>query len=424
MKPGLIKNESAVSEVIGALLIFGIIVGLIGIMQSSQVPAWNAAVEQTHFDMVSSDFVKLRADIEDVEKLEIPKSTDLRMGVKYPERFVFRNPSRGASGTLTTYPLNVNVSYSTRSGLKWKNYTSAGIIYEMYGTSESPMLVYEHGLIIKDYGDANVTEDEQSLITGGEVFIPIMLWDMYSYSSMDAQTFNMLPVPQGDCTSASFSDMNVTLETRYPDVWNGLSGSDFAVSGDTIEINTSGKRIRLPPNDTNGSSQKQFYVGMIRTDLSTATRGPTGPDGIDVWTEGQGRIDIPTSSDATEFIMRDITLDAATADSKVRFVVADEDDNEWEVEIKFSNSNTIGYVNRIEGTNEYPIPIADPDLTTLGYQIDLTNGYKNANIGIPNVLTIEAWDPYVVDASKCGRRWHEKSYRSDINLLYANFLIN
>ena len=420
MKRGLIKNESAVSEVIGALMIFGIIVGLIAIMQSSQVPEWNAAVEQTHFDVVSSDFVQLRADIEDVEKLEIPKSTDLRMGVKYPERFIFRNPGSGASGTITTYPLHVNVSYSTRSGLKWKNYTSAGIIYEMHGTSKSPRLVYEHGLIIKDYGNANVTEAEQSLITGGEVFIPIVLWDTYSYSSMDAQTFNMLPVPQGDCTSASFLHMNVTLETRYPDVWNeSLIGSGADVSGDTIEItDVSGRRIRLPSNDTSSSSQKQFYVGMIRTDLSTATRGPTGPDGIDVWAEGQGRLDIPGSSDVTEFIIRDITLDAFTSNSKLRFVVADTLNHEWKVEIKFSDSDKIDYV-EIDGGNIGGF--TGESLFTLGYQMDLTLYYnQTANIGSTNVLTIEEWQQPDGKGGCGNRKW----YRENMDLLYANFLIN
>ncbi|HIE31879.1 MAG TPA: hypothetical protein EYP67_05810 [Methanosarcinales archaeon] len=226
----LIENESAVSEVIGSLMIFGIIVGLIGIMQAYQVPEWNAAVESEHFDQVCSDFVGLRADIEDVEKLGIPKSSDLQMGVKYPERFIFRNPGTGVSGTITTYPLDVNVSYSRYGSVKWKNYTSSGIVYEMHGTSRSPKLVYEHGLIIKDYGDANVTEYEQSLITGGEIFIPIVLWDDYSFSSTEAQTFSMLPVPPSDCRSTSFSYMNVTLETRYPDVWNeSYSGSGFAV---------------------------------------------------------------------------------------------------------------------------------------------------------------------------------------------------
>ena len=415
MKPELTKDESAVSEVIGALMIFGIIVGLIGIMQSSQVPTWNAAVEQDHFDRVCSDFVKLRADIEDAEKLKIPKSSDLQMGVRYPERFIFRNPRVGASGTITTYPLNVNVSYSKYGSLRWKNYTSAGIIYEMHGTSESPKLVYEHGLIIKDYRGANITEDEQSLITGGEVFIPIVLWGDYSFSSMGAQTFSMLPVPQGDCTSASFSDMNVTLETRYPDVWNGLSGSDFAVSGDTIEINTSGRRIRLPSNDTSMSSQKQCYVGMITVDASTATRGPTGPDGIDVWAEGQGRLDIPGSSEVEQFIIRDITLNAVATNTKLRFVVADTSNHDWDVEIKFTDSNTVGYV-KIDGGD---IGISG-SLSSLGYQIDLTPYYPGANIGSTNALIIEGWDPY---DGKCGHG-EKKWYRDDEELLYVNFLIN
>jgi hypothetical protein len=419
MKPELTKDESAVSEVIGALMIFGIIVGLIGIMQSSQVPVWNAAVEQDHFDRVCSDFVKLRADIEDAEKLKIPKSSDLQMGVRYPERFIFRNPGVGASGTITTYPLNVNVSYSTRSGLRWQNYTSAGIVYEMHGTSESPMLVYEHGLIIKDYGGANITEDEQSLIAGGEVFIPIVLWGDYSFSSMDAQTFNMLPVPQGDCTSASFSRMNVTLETRYPDIWNkSLSGSGFAVSGDAIEItNIPGRRLRLPSNDTSGSTQKQCYVGMIAVDASTATRGPTGPDGIDVWAEGQGRLDIPGSDDVGQFIIRDITLNAVTTDSTLRFVVTDTSDNRWEVEIKFTSSDTIGYV-KINGASIGGF--TGVSLSALDYQIDLTSYYQGANIGSANILSIEVWDTPDTWGG-CGGK---KYYRADEDLLYANFLVN
>jgi hypothetical protein len=411
MKPGLIKNESAVSEVIGALLIFGIIVGLIGIMQSSQVPAWNAAVEQTHFDVVSSDFVKLRADIEDVEKLEIPKSTDLRMGVKYPERFVFRNPGAGASGTITTYPLHVNVSYSTISGLKWKNYTSAGIVYEMHGTERSPKLVYEHGLIIKDYGDANVTGNEPSLITGGEVFIPIVLWDDYSFSSMDIETFTMLPVPASGGISTRFLCTNATLDTMYPDVWNKSSGgSGFNVSNGKIEITgITGDMLTLPSNDTSGSSQKQCYVGMITvggtstSTSSTSTRGPTGPDGIDAWGEDHGRLDIPASNEVTEFIVRDITIAGLDPDvDHLQFKVADVTGTAaWKVWIKFKDGTTVDFV-KIGATL---IPrYTDADLHSLGYQIDLTPEYIASGIITPNVLTV--------------------TKVKDKGVLYVNFLIN
>ena len=60
------KDEKAVSEVVGAMMILLILVLYLGIMQTRQVPEWNEELENQQFDTVYDDFVTMRSNLEDV----------------------------------------------------------------------------------------------------------------------------------------------------------------------------------------------------------------------------------------------------------------------------------------------------------------------------------------------------------------------
>ncbi len=76
-KPDFIDDKRGVSPIIGSLLIFAILVGMIGVMQSTMVPIWNKGVEYDHLDVIYSDMMSLKSDIEDVALLKSPKSSDI-----------------------------------------------------------------------------------------------------------------------------------------------------------------------------------------------------------------------------------------------------------------------------------------------------------------------------------------------------------
>ncbi len=446
----LFDNEDGISEVVGALMVFLILIVYLGTIQAYDVPEWNKDIEKQHFDGVYDDFINLRSDIEDVAIQNVPKKGSIDMGVLYPERFMLQNPGQGAYGSITTYPVNINISYSRATGpVLWKNITSQGLIYQLNGISNLPKLVYENGIIIKDYQTANISmDDNQSLFTEDNVFIPVISAVSDSSSSIDTKTIEIEPFPDTANSRVRFETINITVETRYPEVWEKLnrgskpSGSTVTIQNHTvcpsgtlscIKIeNIPGYSFRkmnlmnLPASDM---LDQKIKSGMVSIDDSLmSNRGATGPEGQDIWEKNQGRLDIPSSSNATQFLIQDITLGRS-----IKKHEHEEDDEHKQGRLKFSVTDTIGHLWTIEiqmhsGTNgsiivdyvkqKYPKSVSDSSLNvyygkyndftgvdiTDTRQIDLTPYYKQlSNIFVPNVLTID---------------------QIDSQILYVNFVIN
>ena len=473
------KNEKAVSEVVGAMMILLILVLYLGILQTRQVPEWNKELENQQFDMVYDDFITLRSNLEDVSAKSIPKTSNFHMGVRYPERFMLSNTGPGSNGILSTYPLMINISYDTTKGTKWKNYTSMGIIYDQDGISDSPRLIYENGLMMKDYGKGIViaVDDSQSITSKDNIFIPILYGAVESSSSMEIESMNIAPIPNEGFSQVKFLSMSATIETRYPKIWTDISkqsrpdGSNFTIeNGMNCKYGNSNdsclkltnipgynvKKLNLPNNDIQ-SSRNQMYTGMVTFDNSLLnSRGPTGPDGQDLMSTGQGRIDIPASNKAKQFLIQDITLarfisndnnqndenkndenkndenkndenknddycddDHVDSDPKLIFSVTDSK-NLWTVDIKLKQE--AGGILKVMCVRQtYPEHISNTDISdgyfkdfppintlnsniTISREINLTKYYtKYANITTPNALRID---------------------RIDQQILYVNFVIN
>jgi len=203
-----------------------------------------------------------------------------QMGVRYPRRYMLHNPGPGAYGMLSSYPLNITISYR-REGAALPIttvYPSMGIKYRMEGITDTPALIFEHGLLIKDFGKWNYSEDTiQKLAAedGSNVFIPFIQGSIDSSSTMEKLTFNELPFSQSSYNMTRVSSMNVTLETSYPAVWAGLNpggNPNFQVAGSTIKLtNITGFKRALklpPPASANPPAQNSLYSGMATIDTS------------------------------------------------------------------------------------------------------------------------------------------------------------
>ena len=272
----LFNNENGVSEVVGAMLILFIIVVFLGGIQAYEVPKWNKELEKQAFDLVYKDFLDLSSDFEDSSLNNLPITSSIHTGVRYPERFSLRNPGQGAYGSITTYPVKINITYNSSGTVINENYTSLGIIYEMKGISDFPKLVYEHGIIIQEFGTWNNSDDVNHLLTDNGIFIPFLKGVEPVYSA-EVETYNIFPVTQYFFTE-SISMMNVTLETKYPEVWanlhppSSIPGSQYTVDNGEIRItNISGFNIRnLSLPMTSSLPGNNIYSGIIRfTDPDT-----------------------------------------------------------------------------------------------------------------------------------------------------------
>ncbi len=265
-----LKNTEGVSEVVGAMFVLLILVVYLGIMQGYEVPKWNKELEKQAFDLIYKDFIDLRSDLEDSSIKNMPITSSMHTGARYPERFMLQNPGQGAYGAITTYPLEINVSYNSNGTVHNENYSSLGFVYEMKGISDFPKLVYEHGMVINDFGNWNNSDDVNHLATENGIFIPFLRGIEPVYSA-EVETFNILPVTRYNFTEA-ISTMNVTLETRYPDIWTSMPpesippGSQYIVENGKIKITgISGFDIRnlsLPVIST--LSGNNIHSGIIR----------------------------------------------------------------------------------------------------------------------------------------------------------------
>ncbi len=218
------QGQGGFSTMIGAIIILLIAGTAFGTIQSHFVPAWNKDVEYQHFNNVLDDMVSLKSDIEDVAVSREPKSGTIHMGARYPDRMFLANPGAGVAGSLTSENMAISIAY-TIDGLGnptiTQDYTSNRISYEGQGTIDSPRLVYENGIIIRDYGNENASADAQSLIAGGGVYIPVLLGSLTSLSSMDTQSVEIKPLSQS-YSRANIKSVTITLDTDYPEVWQQL----------------------------------------------------------------------------------------------------------------------------------------------------------------------------------------------------------
>ncbi len=275
------KEERGVSVVIGAILMFLIVATVYGTMQAYYVPIWNKDVEYEQLNVVYDNMMTFKSDVEDVALSGEPKSSNIRMGVRYPNRIFLVNPGPGVAGALTSDNVAVSIEY-TIDGLGdptiTTSYNSNRIIYEVQGTIDSPKLVYEHGVIIRDYGDESATTDEQSLIVGDEIYISVLIGSLTSLSSMETESIEIKPLSQS-YSRTKIKSVEITISTDYPEVWEdllaGTSTADTTVQVDLeqseiVITSTAVRQISFPTGDVTTDA---LYAGLatFSTESETVT---------------------------------------------------------------------------------------------------------------------------------------------------------
>jgi hypothetical protein len=246
----LIKDNSGISIIIGAMLLFVILISTYTTIQVTLVPIWNAALEYEHFDVLKSDFIKLKSNVEDVSIHKISKSSDIHLGFRYPNRMIFFNPEIGKFGNLNIEPINITIEYKIGNTSFSKNFNSSRITYESLGIAQIPKLVYEHGVIIQDFGNKSIELNQQSLISMDDIYIPLITAPQMSLSSMDVISLNLEPYWS---TQRKIKYINITMDTNYPEVWRALlsnvntSYTTAYVTNNKIIINSSAAKYILLP---------------------------------------------------------------------------------------------------------------------------------------------------------------------------------
>jgi len=156
-------DDRAVSEIIGAILVFGLVVISLVIFQTNAVPAANEEVEFDHNQEVQADLLGLDAALSDAAASGNGGTAVVTVGMDYPTRFLFRNPPP-VSGTLTTETSRFSIENAEAVGDAetddyWDGdalpYESRQLVYRVdYNIYENaPTTVLSHGVVYDAFGD-------------------------------------------------------------------------------------------------------------------------------------------------------------------------------------------------------------------------------------------------------------------------------
>jgi len=134
MAKNFIKSDSAVSEVVGFILVFSIIMLAIGVIYAVGYPSIQSSKENTQFQNMEQSFMVLQSDIKMVAFDQAPVKT-LKTSL--------------GGGAITVYPDAgwINVSTTAGGGDVIRNVTIGAIEYEKNGRS----IAYEGGGVWEKY---------------------------------------------------------------------------------------------------------------------------------------------------------------------------------------------------------------------------------------------------------------------------------
>ena len=173
-------DERGVSEVVGAILVFGVVVALLAIIQSQAVPAANKAVEFNHNQEVQGDIVDLQEAASRSGALGTSETVKIRAGTTYPSRLFFFNPSPPSGSIQTEKGPDVKLRNVEAKDSEIRQYLGGGTKtletkrfsytpnYNEY--RNPPTSTLEYGVLYNQYdNEENVIVNEGSVVRGNQI---------------------------------------------------------------------------------------------------------------------------------------------------------------------------------------------------------------------------------------------------------------
>lgn len=146
------------AELLGAILLFGLLIAVVVLIQVAAVPTWNQQLEFEHSQEVSEDLQQLGQVMSDVAADGGDRSITIDMGVRYPTRPFLFNPAPATGNLQTTEAETLTISNGDLVGVD--NYWSASqqfdtrtIRYEASYNEyrNDPVTRYEYGLLVDEF---------------------------------------------------------------------------------------------------------------------------------------------------------------------------------------------------------------------------------------------------------------------------------
>ena len=303
MHTRLDSDDRGVSEVVGAILVFGVLVTLLGIIQTQAVPAQNQEVEIKHTAQVQEDLVEFHEVASAVAAGGDEQSVAVQSGTGYPSRLLFFNPSRVQGTVGTTGNQSVRIENVTADGQINDYFAGAGNDLELFTRriefdanynelQNDPTIRYEYGVLYSNYSDGTTIQNEGSVVDGNDINLIFIAGD-YNRTRSTTQSLAVRPnsAPSRSVPVENTSGNNIVLElpSELPvSEWRELYDPSSSNTINSINPTSDGVRIVL-----DGSQQYN-----LRTSRIALGRNTSSENGYYLVPAGEGTTSVATGSTA------------------------------------------------------------------------------------------------------------------------------
>jgi hypothetical protein len=247
-------NNRAVSEVLGAILLFGIIIVALGGYQAFIVPQQNAEIESNHDAQVSDEFAEIQPAISNAVGSSRARTTSVTLGTRYPVRAAALNPPTvsGQLGTGASGDLRVNHdSRIDACALTDDRPNTTSIRYNAnYNELENTgAMVYENGVTYRETDGGILQRTDQQLVDGSTIRLYPLVAEQFSTGSSSSEQLRFIPGETGVRTVDVGKDekLDITFPSRLDkDGWKKILGDadnfdsvDDSAPDDTVTVTLS-----------------------------------------------------------------------------------------------------------------------------------------------------------------------------------------
>ncbi|MEF8840805.1 MAG: hypothetical protein V5A62_04165 [Haloarculaceae archaeon] len=301
--PGFGRARRGVSEVLGAILVFAILIAAVGVFQVTVVPQTNEEVEFKHSEQVRGQMGELRSAAVTVGTDGTSRSVSVSTGTTYQTWSTAVNPS-DPSGQLSTrtVPDAVELDGLTAVDDEAADYWDGDDVafdsghvsyrpsYNYYGNA--PETRYEPTVLYSTFRNGQVVESQQSLVSGRTLNLVFVDGELSSGGRDQTVDVNPVSTATGTVTLETTDGDPATLRVRTgitEERWDDLLASnpdasleDYTVNADApnvaeLELATGRWRLRASLVSLNSPSltTSPEYVTVAGNTDRTVNPGET-----------------------------------------------------------------------------------------------------------------------------------------------------
>jgi hypothetical protein len=188
------RTDRGQAEVLGAILLFGILIALLVLVQVAAVPGWNQQLEYEHSLRLQEDMREFESAVDATAASGTERTVVVETGVQYPQRPFLLNPPPAMGALETTGPGTVAIQNGALVGVDnyWsadQQFTTTGIRYRpSYNEYQNaPVTYYENGYLYRQFESGVVRPSAETNLVEGDQ-ITLLLFDGELSTAGEAST--------------------------------------------------------------------------------------------------------------------------------------------------------------------------------------------------------------------------------------------